>query len=144
MLNSKILKGAVVSGVINGIINGGIQWFSFRKYDEIKVSVDSINNDDFTVLGGAVFLALTLAMILTLVAFLTLKKDQRPSVGTRIWVIIKHGFFTFGVVVGFSVMWQYWLGTVLVSPLVATLLVGLIAGIVALVVNYLTLEPYAE
>ena len=139
-----LLKGALISGVINGIINGGIQWFSFKKYDRIPVSVYSITNDTLTVLGNAVHLAITLAMILTFVAYFSIKKDKRPTWGKLIWLILKHGFFTFGVVTALSVLWQYYAGTVEVSPLAATVIVGLIAGVVAMAVNYLTLRPYAE
>lgn len=143
-MNATILKGALISGVINGIINGGIKWFSFKKYDQIPISVDSITNDTVTVLGNGVHLAITLAMILTFVAYFSIKKEQRPTWGKLTWMIIKHGFFTFGVITGLAVLWQYNVGTVEVSALAATIIVGVIAGIVAMAVNYLTLEPYAE
>lgn len=143
-MQSKVIKGAIISGIINGIINGVIQWFSFRKYDKVPVSVDSITNDQFTVLGNAVHLAVMLAMILTFFAFFSIKKYMRPSISRRIWLVIKHGFFTFGVITGLSVLWQYSMGTVEVSALLGTFLVGFIAGIVAMGVNYLTIRPYAE
>jgi putative flippase GtrA len=142
-MNQIVLRGAAINGIINGIINGGIQWFSFRNLEQVPISVDAITNDEVTVLGTGVHLAITLAMILTFVAYFSIKKDRRPSWGKLIWLILKHGFFTFGVVTGLSVLWQYYAGTVEVSPLAATLIVGLIAGAVAAVVNYLTLEPYA-
>jgi len=141
-MNQKVLKGAITNGIINGVINGGIQWFTFRDQETVPVSVDSISNETLTVLGGAVFLAVTLAMILTFLAFFSIKKEMRPSISKRIWTTIKHGFFTFGVITGLSVLWQYYFGTIEVSALTATFLVGLIAGIVALVVNYMTISPY--
>ena len=141
---NKILKGAIINGIINGVINGGIQWFSFKKYESVPISVDSITNDTFTVLGSAVHLAVTLAMILTFIAFFSVKKELRPSIGKRLWLTLKHGFFTFGVVTGLAVLWQYNMGTVEVSALVGVFLVGIIAGLVAGVVNYLTILPYAE
>lgn len=143
-MNSKVLLGAFISGIINGIINGGIKWFSFRGYESIPITVDSITNDEVTVLGNAVHLALTLAMILTFVAFFSIKKDRRPGVPKKIWMILKHGFFTFGVVTALSVLWQYNVGTVEVGPVAATVIVGVVAGLVAGAVNYLTLEPYTE
>lgn len=143
-MNTKVLQGAIINGIINGVINGGIQWFTFKNHTAIPLSVDSIRNDQFTVLGGAVFLAVTLAMILTFIAFFSVKKEIRPSITKRIWTILKHGFFTFGVITGLSVLWQYYFGTVEVSALTATILVGSIAGIVALVVNYMTISPYAD
>jgi hypothetical protein len=143
LMNTKVLQGAIINGVINGVINGGIQWFSFRKQDVIPISVDSITNEELTVLGSGVHLAVTLAMILTFIAFFSVKKEMRPSIGQRIWITIKHGFFTFGVITGLSVLWQYYMGTVAVGAMAATVVVGFIAGIVALVVNYLTIKPYS-
>ncbi len=138
-MHSTVLKGAL----INGLINGLIQWFAFKKYEQIPISLDSIANEEVTVLGKGVHLAITMAMILTFIAYFSIPKDRRPSWGKLTWLIVKHGFFTFGVVTGLSVLWQRYAGTVEVSPLAATFIVGLIAGAVAMVVNYLTLEPYA-
>lgn len=137
------MKGALINSVINGLINGGIQWFSFKEFDRIPISVDAITNDTLTVLGNAVHLSITLAMILTFVSYFSIKKDKRPSWGKLIWMIVKHGFFTFGIVTALSVLWQYYAGTVEVSALAATVIVGLIAGAVAMTVNYLTLERFA-
>lgn len=141
-MNRKVFIGAMISGVINGLINGAIKWFSFRDNATVPISVDSITNDQVTVLGSGVHLAITLAMILTFAAYFSIKKAYRPSWGKLIWLIFKHGFFTFGVVTGLSVLWQYAFGTVMVSALEATVLVGFIAAGVAGVVNYLTINPY--
>jgi hypothetical protein len=139
---ASLAKGAVINGVANGIINGVIQWFSFRDFESVPISVDSITNQEFTVLGSAVHLAVTLSMVLTFIAYFSIKKSRRPKITKFVWLIIKHGFFTFGVATGLSVLWQYNFGTVEVGPLIGTILVAIIAGIVAGVVNYLTLKPY--
>jgi hypothetical protein len=143
-MNSKLVQGAAIGGIINGIINGGIQWFTFREYASIPVSVDAITNDEVTVLGSAVHLSLTLAMILTMVAFFSIKKERRPSTSKKLWMTLKHGFFTFGVITAISVLWQYYVGTLAVSALTATVIVGLVAGAVAAIINYLTLKPYTQ
>lgn len=143
-MDKKIFKGAIISGIINGAINGVIKWFSFKKYESIPISVDSITNDEFTVLGNAVHLSVTLAMILTFVAYFSIEKNKRPKMTKFIWLIIKHGFFTFGVITGLAVLWQYNFGTIEVDALTGTILVGIIAGIVAGIINYLTLFPYGE
>ncbi|MCO5725600.1 hypothetical protein [Robiginitalea marina] len=143
-MKTTLLQGAIINGVINGSINGGIQWFSFKKHETVPISVDSITNQEFTVLGSAVHLSVTLAMILTFVAYFSIKKEMRPKITSFLWLILKHGFFTFGVATGLSVMWQYKMGSIEVSALTGTLLVGLIASVVAGVVNYLTLKPYSE
>jgi hypothetical protein len=143
-MNQQLVKGSITNGVMNAVINGGIQYFSFRKLETIPISVDSITNNDLTVLGSAVNLALMLAMVLTLVAYFTIKKSERPPFKNFIWLILKHGFFTFGVATALAVLWQYNFGTIEVSPIAATVIVGIIAGVVAGVVNYLTVAPYTK
>lgn len=135
-----LLTGAIVTGFINAIINGGIQYFFLKDKNAIPISVDSITNNDATVLGTAVTLAITLSMILTLVAYLGVKEEKVPFFPTAFWLTIKHGFFTFGVVTSLSVLWQKYMGTVDVSLVSALIIIGVIAGIVSGIVNYLTLK----
>ncbi|AFL80283.1 hypothetical protein Aeqsu_0776 [Aequorivita sublithincola DSM 14238] len=139
-MKDAILKGAMITGIINGIINGGIQYFFLKDMDSIPISVDSISNGDVTVLGTAVMLAITLAMILTLVAYFGIKEKKAPFFPTTLWLTIKHGFFTFGVLTSLAVLWQRYMGTVEVSLTAALLIIGIIAGIVSGIVNYLTLK----
>ncbi|MBQ0767652.1 MAG: hypothetical protein KBT58_00055 [Bizionia sp.] len=136
----ELLKGAVITGVINAIINGGIQYFFLKDHNSIPISVDSITNNDVTVLGTAVMLAITLAMILTLVAYFGIKEKKIPFFPTTLWLTIKHGFFTFGVLTSLAVLWQKYLGTVEVSLISALVIIGIIAGVVSGIVNYLTLK----
>jgi hypothetical protein len=140
-MKDKVISGTLMNGVLNAVINGVIQWFSFKEYAKIPVSVDSITNNDVTVLGESVHLGVMLAMVLTFIAFLTIPKSNRPTIGKQVWLILKHGFFAYGVLTGLAVAWQYSMGTVEVTPFVGTLLVGLVAGVVAAVVNYLTIKP---
>ncbi len=135
-----LMKGAVITGVINAIINGGIQYFFLKDMDSIPISVDSITNNDATVLGTAVTLSITLAMILTLVAYFGIKEKKAPFFPTTLWLTIKHGFFTFGVLTSLAVLWQKYMGTVEVSLISALVIIGIIAGIVSGFVNYLTLK----
>lgn len=137
---SEILKGAVITGVINAFINGGIQYFFLKGKDAIPISVDSITNNDQTVLGTAVTLAITLGMILTVVAYFNIKDEKAPFFPKVLWLTIKHGFFTFGVVTSLAVLWQRYAGTVEVSLINALIIIGIIAGIVSGVVNYLTIK----
>lgn len=137
---SKLLKGAVLTGVINAVINGGIQYFFLKGHDSIPISVDSITNTEETVLGTAVVLAITLAMILTLVAYFGIKEQKKPFFPTALWLTVKHGFFTFGVLTSLAVLWQKYAGSIDVSLITALILIGLIAGVVSGVVNYLTLK----
>ena len=137
---SELLKGAVITGVINAFINGAIQYFFLKGNDFIPISVDSITNNDKTVLGTAVTLAITLGMILTVVAYFNIKDIKVPFFPTVLWLTIKHGFFTFGVVTSLAVLWQRYAGTVEVSLISALIIIGVIAGVVSGVVNYLTIK----
>ncbi len=139
MSSPDILRGALVSGAINAVINGVIQVFLLRGGVSIPLSVDSISAGTHTVLGSAVPLAVSLAMILTAVAHWTLKGPKRPFFPTTLWLVVKHGLFAFGAVVAGAVVWQRLAGTVEVSEAAAVILLALVAGIVSAVVNYMTI-----
>ncbi len=138
--DSKILGGAVISGVTNGLINGAIQWYLLKDRASIPLSVDGITNDEQTVLATAVPLAVSLAMILTVVAYLTLKAPRRRFFPGVLWLTIKHGVFAFGLIVAGAVTWQRLMGTVEVSLGTAVIVLGAIAGIVGGLVNYMTIH----
>jgi hypothetical protein len=139
-VKSSLLKGAIITGIINAIINSGIQYFFLKDLDSIPISVDAITNTDQTVLGTAVTLSISLSMILTLVAYFGVKGDKAPFFPTTFWMILKHGFFTFGVLTSIAVLWQKNMGTITVSLFLALIIIGIIAGIVSGVINYLTLK----
>jgi hypothetical protein len=136
----QILKGALVSGGISGIINGIIQAFQLRGAGPVKLSVDLIGADTHTVLSTAVPLAVSLAMILTVVAYLTLKAPKQPFWPGVPWLIVKHGLFAFGALVAAAVVWQRVAGTVEVSAAMAVALLAVTAGIVAATVNFMTIS----
>lgn len=136
----KLLKGAVITGIINAIINGGIQYFFLKGNSSIPISVDSITNDTATVLGTAVMLAITLSMILTLVAYFGIKEKKAALFPTTFLLTLKHGFVTFGILTSLAVVWQKYVGTVEVSLVSALIIIGVIAGLVSGFVNYFTLK----
>ncbi|MGL4543715.1 MAG: hypothetical protein ACRCUI_14520 [Polymorphobacter sp.] len=144
MTSDDIMKGAVVTGIINAVINGGIQFFLLRGNANIPLSVDAISAGTHTVLGTAVPLAVSLAMILTGVAHWTLKGVKKPFIPTTLWLVVKHGLFAFGAVVACAVVWQRLAGTIEVSLVTAVVLLGLLAGTVAAVVNYMTISRIVE
>lgn len=137
---SKLMQGAVITGVINAIINGGIQYFFLKDNDVVPISVDSISNDTATVLGTAVMLAITLSIILTLVAYFGIKEKKAAFFPTTFLLALKHGFVTFGILTSLAVLWQKYVGTVEVSLIFALVIIGVIAGIVSGFVNYFTLK----
>ena len=137
---SKLLEGAALTGVINAVINGGIQYFFLKGHSSIPISVDSITNTTETVLGTAVMLAITLSMILTLVAYFGIKGKKAALFPTTFLLTLKHGFVTFGILTSLAVVWQKYVGTVEVSLVSALIIIGVIAGLVSGFVNYFTLK----
>jgi len=133
-----IVKGAALSGAINATINGGIQWYLLGDHAPLPMTVDGITNDEHTVFGAAVPLAVTLAMILTAIAYKTDKRTKPPFFPTALWLTVKHGFFTLGILVTFAVFWQRLFGSIFVSLPVAVLILAVLAGVVAFMVNYMT------
>lgn len=138
--NNALVKGAVKTGVINGIINGGINYFLLKDYAPIAISVDSITNTDKTVLGEAVVLAISLAMILTVITYFTIKEEKVKFFPSVFWLTIKHGFFTFGVITSLAVLWQKYMGTIEVSLFTALGIIALISGLVSAIIQYLTIK----
>ena len=138
--HADIVRGSVISGISNAFINGAIQWFLLRGLLSIPLSVDGITNDEQTVLGTAVPLAVSIAMILTVVAYLTLKALKRPFFPDVLWLTIKHGVFAFGLTVAGAVMWQRLMGTVPVSLTMAVIVLGVVAGAVGGLINYMTIR----
>lgn len=138
---AELKKSALIAGGFNAVINGIINWFSVKDLDKVLVSDNLISSTEHTLLSGAVPLAVSLAFILSGVAYLTTKIPNKPSYFPKIfWLSMKHTFMAFGIAVTFGVMWQRWMGSIEISPIMATVCTGLIAGIVAAIVNYLTVK----
>lgn len=135
-----LLKGAAITGLINAIVNGGIQYFLLKKHAPIPITVDSITNNVHTVLGAAVPLAICLAMIITVVSYYKIKGPKIAFFPTIFWMVIKHGFFTFGVVTALAVVWQRIVGTVEVGLFPAVIIIGIIAGLISGVIEYSTIK----
>ena len=136
---SSVAQGAIISGVINAIINGAIQWYLLSGHAPLPLTVDGISSDEHTVFGAAVPLAVSLAMILTAVAYTTIKPPKPRFYPVFLGMTIKHGFFALGVIITFAVLWQRLLGSILVPLAVAVIILGLVAGVVAAIVNYMTI-----
>lgn len=140
MSHGKIVQGAALNGVINAVINGAIQIYFLWGLAPIPLSVDGITNDSHTVLGSAVPLAVSLAMILTIVTYVSLKVPKRRFLPSGLWLTFKHGMFAFGMCVTGAVIWQRVMGSVPVSLTTGVIVLGMIAGLVAGVVNYMTIR----
>ncbi|MBN2611014.1 MAG: hypothetical protein JXB00_05615 [Bacteroidales bacterium] len=137
--SDKLTKAALMNGVMNAVINGIINYFQVKGKSDLFLTVDSISTGGHTVLGGAVILATSLAVILTAIGYFTFKVPNKPAFFPLVfWLIIKNAFFTFGVVVTLSILLQKFAGSISVTPVAAAIIVGIIAGLVAGIVDYMT------
>jgi hypothetical protein len=137
MTQKEINKGAITGGVINAVINGIINWFQVRNLDQVLVTDNLISSEQHTLFSGAVPLAVSLAFILSGIAYATTKVPEKPKYFPKYFVkSLWYAFATFGIVVTLGVLWQHFIGSVSISPVAAAVWAGIIAGIVAAVVNY--------
>jgi hypothetical protein len=127
-----------MNGAINAVINAAIKAWLLRVQGPVPLSADAISSTSHTALSGAVPLAVSLAMILTIIVWLTPKGLKRPFLPDILLLIAKHGVLAFGILVTAAVLWQRAVGTVSVPVWVAVIVLGLIAGLVAAVVQYYT------
>ena len=136
---NKLIKGAVAGGVINAIINGVINWFQVKGKTDLFLTVDNITSTEHTVLGGAVMLATSLAAILTIIGYFTVKSKNKPHFFPKaLGLTLRNTFFAFGLMVTIGVMVQRIFGSVAVTPVTSVILVGIIAGFVAGIIDYMT------
>lgn len=129
----KSIIGAVINGVINAVINAG----AFFKHESVPITLDHISNQEVTVFGQGVLLAFMLTLILTGVNYMTVLKDLRKvnegkTFPHSFWhwgakLAVRNSLTAFGAAMVVAVMWQRFIGTVMVPPLIATLMIFVIA-----------------
>lgn len=139
MTKQEIIKGASINFVINAIINGVINWFQLDKSKSHFLTVDSITTTEHTVFSGAVVLAVSLAFILSSIAYFTVKDPNKPPYFPKVFLLaLKHSVFAFGLVAITGLLIQRFAGSIEVTSMVAATIAGLIGGIVAGIVDYET------
>jgi hypothetical protein len=135
---------------INGVINGAISWSAFKETDQVQLSVDSIAAPGVTALGNAATVAFALTFIITSVTFFVFRASARKStaapdalkslsywsVGLRIALL--NTLLVFGGFVAAAVLWQRFVGTLLVGPVYATLVVALVAMLATAIADWRT------
>jgi len=136
-----IAQTAISTGVLNALINGIINWFMVRGKTELFLTADSISSKENTVLGGAVILATSLAIILTSIGYFTFKSAKKPPYFPKGFMLtLKNAFFTFGVITSLSILLQRFAGSIAVAPISSAIIVAFIAGLVAGIIDYLTIK----
>ena len=133
------MNGALMNGVINMVINGAISWFGVRGLESVLLTDNQISSTEHTVFSGAVVTAVSLAFILSSIAYFTWKLPGKPAYFPKVfWISFRHAIFSFGLVVALAVLIQRFAGSVPVGPFTAALLTGMIAGTTGGIVTYLT------
>jgi hypothetical protein len=137
--SANMTTAAIFTGAINAVINGIINWFQVKGKTELFLTVDSISTTEHTVMGGAVILATSLAIILTSIGYFTMKVPDKPAYFPKAFFLtLKNAFFTFGIITILSILLQRYAGSITVTPIVAAIIVALIAGLVAGIIDFMT------
>lgn len=138
---NEIIKASLIQVGVNTVINGVINYFMVRGKDVHLITADSITSGNDTVLGHAVFTAVMLAVIFTLLGFQGHRKHF-PNVDWRqvIGLAVKNAIYAFGIIVILGVLWQKLFPDVAVGTLGAASIAGLIAGVVSGITNYSTIS----
>lgn len=138
-----IRREALVGAVINAGINGAINYFTLRGDGPHAMTVDSIASGEHTIFSGAVPLAVILGFIVGTISFFTFRKKalkeglapadrlDRPYFFWGFRKVLTSALVMFGLVVTLGVLWQRFVGTVMVSTPVAAAFTGLVAGVTA-------------
>lgn len=142
---SEIIKASLVQAATNTVINAVINHFLVRGKDVHPITADSITGGSHTVIGQAVFLAVSLAVIFTLLGF----KSPRPVLPDVTWgqvvpLAIKNGIYAFGLIIIAGVLWQKAFPDLTVGTIGAALIAGGIAGVASGVTNYTTITRLLE
>ena len=123
-------------GLINGAINGAIAWSAFADMGRVPLSVDSIASPGVTALGNAATVAFALTFIVASITFFVFrsaarKSGQGPRTLTELayWptglgLALSNTLLVFGAFVAAAVLWQRFVGTLLVGPLAARLVLA--------------------
>jgi hypothetical protein len=146
-VRQSINKEALTSGVINAVVNGVIGWFMFRGKDVVPLTIDTISAHEKTVFSTGVMTAFILSIILGAIAFFNFGKKarsqqlapaellDRPFFFFGVRTILFFSLFAFGTATLVALFIQKFLGTILVTPVVAAILLGIIAGVAAWFIN---------
>lgn len=144
------ITDSLVGALINAVINGYIMWNEFSKLDAVPLTLDMISTQEKSVFGQGVSLALALGVILTLVAWkvfsgaVAKKHPEALAIISKVtfknalMIAVRNAMILFGWAVALAVVWQRFVGTIYVSPLVGAIMVACFAGIITVIVEMRT------
>jgi hypothetical protein len=134
-----IRKGALFNGILNAIINGAIAWSAGQGMNSINLTVDAISTQEHTALSSAITTAVSLALILSIIGYFTIKLEHKPPFFPKALVLtLKNSLYTLGILVTLAIFIQRYFGSIPVNPGIAALITALVAGVTAGWVTYIT------
>jgi len=84
-------------------------------------------------------LATSLAAILTVIAYTTIKVSNKPPFFPKgLMITLKNAFFAFGLMITISIIFQKVVGTIHVGPFASVIITAVIAGFAAALIDYQT------
>ena len=144
------IQDSLVPALLNALINGGIAYAGFKAQASVPLTLDLISNRQTTVWGEGVTLTFALGIILSIItaklfARHAVKADPalaplvlRPIFPAVAWIALGNAIVLFGWFVALAVLWQRLMGSIDVTPLVASVLVGVLAAVVTIAVEVRT------
>lgn len=143
------LVQSLPGALINGAINGAIAWSAFKSSAPVPLSMDSIASPGITALGNAATVVFALTFIVTSITFFVFRGGARkagsaPAVAALAYwprglgIALRNTLLAFGAFVALAVLWQRFVGTLLVGPLAATLVVAAVAATATAVAEWRT------
>lgn len=144
------LADSLPGSLINAAINGAISWSAFKGMTQVPLSVDSIAAPGVTALGNAATVAFALTFIITSITFFVFRSGARKSGAapsgltelgywpTGLGIALRNTLLVFGGFVAAAVLWQRFVGTLLVGTLAATLVVAAVAAAATAVAEWRT------
>jgi hypothetical protein len=126
----------------------------FFTQESVPITLDHISNHEVTVFGQGVLLACMLTLILTGINYMTVAKEMRKSqegiaFPHPFWLwgaklAVRNGLAAFGAAMVVAVLWQRFVGTVMVPPFLATLVMFVIAFLFTVYASVATTSAVLE
>jgi hypothetical protein len=144
------VRDSLAPAAINAVINGGIAYAGFKAQAAVPLTLDLISSRQQTVWGEGVTLAFALGIILSIITAKLFARHavridpavaplvQRPVFPFVARIALGNAMALFGWFVALAVLWQRMLGSIEVSPALASVLVGVLAALVTVLVEVRT------
>jgi len=134
-----IMQKFIIGGVINGIINGIINWYMVKDKTDLVLASASLDSITHSVVAGSLFLAVSLAFILTGVAYMTSAQRKLLPFFPKVFMLaLWHTTVVFIVMSILVALTGYVAGGTPVTPLQSVFITFIVATIIAIAIEFFT------